>query len=70
MSGKPSFFSELTQCLQGCDRLLVGGWALAQDLSVSGFRRLNFAIRLIVLFIIIGFPVALAAAWFFEITPE
>src|SRR5207245_1227487 len=51
---------------------VVGGWALAQGIAqvFPVFDVSNFAIRLIVLLIIIGFPVALAAAWSFEITPE
>jgi TolB-like protein/Tfp pilus assembly protein PilF len=74
MSGKPSFFSELRRrnVYKVAVAYVVGGWALAQGIAqvFPVFDVSNFAIRLIVLFIIIGFPVALAAAWFFEITPE
>lgn len=51
---------------------LVGGWALSQGIAqvFPVFDVPNWAIRTIVLVIILGFPVALAAAWFFEITPE
>src|SRR4029077_9601724 len=73
MSGKPSFFSELRlrNVYKVAVAYVVGGWALAQGIAqvFPVFDVSNFAIRLIVLFIIIGFPVALAAAWFFEITP-
>src|SRR6266446_8115509 len=30
----------------------------------------NWAVRLVVLFIVIGFPIALILAWAFELTPE
>ena len=30
----------------------------------------NWGVRLIVLFIVIGFPIALVIAWAFELTPE
>ena len=43
---------------------MVGGWALAQGIAqvFPVFDVSNFAIRLIVLSVVIGFPVALAAA--------
>jgi hypothetical protein len=51
---------------------IVGGWALSQGIAqvLPVFDVSNWAIRLIVLLIIIGFPVALILSWFFEITPE
>ena len=51
---------------------IVGGWALSQGLAqvLPVFDVSNWAIRLMVLLIIIGFPVALILSWFFEITPE
>src|SRR6476469_1011590 len=74
MSGKPSFFSELRRrnVYKVAVAYVVGACALAQGIAqvFPVFDVSNFAIRLIVLLIIIGFPVALAAAWFFEITPE
>ncbi len=50
----------------------VGGWALAQGIAqvFPIFDVPNWIIRLIVLFIILGFPFALIFAWAFEITPE
>src|SRR5436189_6232353 len=50
----------------------VIGWLLVQ---VTGqvfpiFEIPNWALRLIVLAIIIGFPIALVMAWAFELTPE
>jgi TolB-like protein/tetratricopeptide (TPR) repeat protein len=51
---------------------LVGGWALSQGIAqvFPVFDVPNWAIRLIVLLIILGLPVALVLAWMFEITPE
>ncbi|HWH90468.1 MAG TPA: hypothetical protein VNV64_01605, partial [Candidatus Binatia bacterium] len=51
---------------------IVAGWALAQGIAqvFPVFDVPNWAIRLIVLLIIIGFPVALVLSWAFEITPE
>jgi len=51
---------------------IVGGWALSQGIAqvFPVFDVPNEAIRAIVLLIIVGFPVAVAFAWFFEITPE
>jgi serine/threonine-protein kinase len=51
---------------------IVGGWALSQGIAqvFPVFNVPNWIIRLIVLFIILGFPVAVAVAWFFELTPE
>jgi TolB-like protein/Tfp pilus assembly protein PilF len=51
---------------------IVGGWALSQGISqvLPVFEVPNGIIRLLVLLIIIGFPIALMFAWAFEITPE
>ena len=51
---------------------IVGGWALSQGIAqvFPVFDVSNWAIRLIVLLIIVGFPVAVVLAWAFEITPE
>jgi TolB-like protein/Flp pilus assembly protein TadD len=51
---------------------IVGGWALSQGIAqvFPVFDVPNWAIRLVVLLIIIGLPVALVLAWAFEITPE
>lgn len=71
---QPGFFAELQRrnVYKVAVAYIVGGWALAQGIAqvLPVFDISNFAIRLLVLLIIIGFPVALAAAWFFEITPE
>ncbi|MFZ3374507.1 MAG: tetratricopeptide repeat protein [Chthoniobacterales bacterium] len=51
---------------------IVGGWALSQGIAqvFPVFDVPNWIIRLIVLVIILGLPVALVLAWSFEITPE
>ncbi|PYK52768.1 MAG: hypothetical protein DME48_14250 [Verrucomicrobia bacterium] len=50
----------------------VAGWALAQGIAqvFPVFDIPNWAVRLIVLGIVIGFPIALVIAWAFELTPE
>ena len=50
----------------------VTGWAIAEGASqiFPVFDVPNWAVRLIVLLIIVGFPIALIFAWAFEITPE
>ena len=51
---------------------IVAGWALAQGIAqvFPVFDVPNWIIRLIVLLISIGFPIALFLAWAFELTPE
>ena len=51
---------------------IVAGWALSQGIAqvFPVFDIPNWVIRLIVLLIIIGLPIALVLAWSFEITPE
>jgi TolB-like protein/Tfp pilus assembly protein PilF len=50
----------------------VAGWALAQGIAqvFPVFDIPNWAVRLVVLAIIVGFPIALVIAWAFELTPE
>src|SRR5207249_7408754 len=51
---------------------VVAGWALSQGIAqvLPVFDIPNWVIRLIVVLVIIGLPVALGLAWAFEITPE
>src|SRR5438477_9351176 len=51
---------------------IVGGWALSQGIAqvFPVFDVPNWVIRLLVVLIIIGLPVALVLAWTLEITPE
>src|SRR5207253_560720 len=48
------------------------GWALSQGIAqvFPVFDVPNWVIRLIVLLIIIGLPIALVLAWSFELTPQ
>jgi TolB-like protein len=74
MSEKPSFFTELKRrnVYKVAVAYIVAGWALAQGIAqvLPVFHVPNWAIQLLVLLIIIGFPVAIVLAWAFEITPE
>ena len=49
---------------------IVGGWALAQGIAqvLPVFDVPNWLIRLLVVLIIVGFPVALTLSWFFDMT--
>jgi TolB-like protein/Tfp pilus assembly protein PilF len=51
---------------------IVAGWALAQGIAqvLPVFDTPNWLIRLLVVLIILGLPIALAMAWAFESTPE
>jgi serine/threonine-protein kinase len=74
MNEKPSFFSELKRrnVYKVAVAYVVGGWALSQGIAqvLPVFDVPNWGIRLVVLLIIIGFPIALIVAWAFEVTPE
>jgi serine/threonine-protein kinase len=74
MSERPSFFSELKRrnVYKVAVAYIVGGWALSQGIAqvFPVFDVPNWAIRAVVLLIIIGLPVALVLAWAFEITPQ
>src|SRR3979409_1544703 len=50
----------------------IVGWLLVQIATqvFPFFEIPNWAVRLIVLAIVIGFPIALVLAWAFELTPE
>jgi hypothetical protein len=50
----------------------IVGWLLVQVATqvFPFFEIPNWAVRLIVLAIVIGFPIALVIAWAFELTPE
>jgi len=74
MSEKPSFFAELKRrnVYKVAVAYIVAGWALAQGIAqvFPVFDVPNWIVRLIVLLIMIGFPIALVLAWAFELTPE
>ena len=69
-----SFFAELRRrnVYKVAIAYIVGGWALSQGIAqvFPVFDIPNWVIRLIVLLIIIGLPIALVLAWTLEITPE
>ena len=69
-----NFFAELKRrnVYKVAVAYIVAGWALSQGVAqvFPVFDVPNWAIRLIVLLMIIGLPVALVLAWAFEITPE
>ena len=48
----------------------VGGWALAQGIAqvFPVFDIPNWVVRLVVVLIVLGFPVALILSWFFDLT--
>jgi len=68
------FFSELKRrnVYKVAIAYVVGGWALSQGIAqvFPVFDIPNWVIRLIVILIIVGLPVALVLAWAFELTPE
>src|SRR5215470_3496909 len=74
MSEKPSFFAELKRrnVYKVAIAYIVAGWALSQGIAqvFPVFDVPNWAIRLIVILIILGLPVAIVLAWTLEITPE
>src|SRR5215831_5099454 len=70
----PSFFSELKRrnVYKVAVAYLVASWLLIQIATqvFPFFEIPNWAIRLVVLILILGFPAALIFSWAFEITPE
>ena len=69
-----NFFAELKRrnVYKVAIAYIVGGWALSQGIAqvFPVFDIPNWVMRLIVLLIIIGLPIALVLAWTLEITPE
>src|SRR5437667_6718786 len=74
MNEKHSFFAELRR--RNVYRVAVAyavvAWLLIQIATqvFPFFEIPNWAVRLVVLLLIIGFPIALILAWAFELTPE
>jgi TolB-like protein/Flp pilus assembly protein TadD len=68
------FFSELKRrnVYKVAIAYMVGGWALSQGIAqvFPVFDVPNWLIRLLVVLIILGLPVAVLFAWYFELTPE
>ena len=69
-----NFFAELKRrnVYKVAVAYVVAGWALSQGIAqvFPVFDVPNWTIRLIVLLIIIGLPIALVLAWMFELTPQ
>jgi len=69
-----SFFAELKRrnVYKVAIAYIIAGWAVSQGIAqvFPVFDVPNWVIRLIVLFIIIGLPIALVLAWMFELTPQ
>src|SRR6266566_2635459 len=73
-SGSGTFFSQLKQrnVVRVAIAYGVTAWLLAQIATqiFPFFEIPNWSVRLFILALVIGFPIALALAWAFEITPE
>src|ERR1700693_1214956 len=69
-----NFFAELKRrnVYKGAVAYAVVGWLLIQIATqvFPFFEIPNWGVRLIVLLIVVGFPIALVIAWAFELTPE
>jgi TolB-like protein/Tfp pilus assembly protein PilF len=69
-----NFFAELKRrnVYKVAVAYVIVGWLLVQVATqvFPFFEIPNWAVRLVVLVIIIGFPIALVIAWAFELTPE
>jgi len=74
VSEKPSFFSELKRrnVYKVAIAYAVIAWLLMQIASqiFPFFEIPNWAVRLVVLLLILGFSIGLVLAWAFELTPE
>jgi TolB-like protein/Tfp pilus assembly protein PilF len=74
MSEKPSFFAELKRrnVYKVAVAYAIVGWLVVQIATqVFPFLEIpNWVVRLVIVVVAIGFPVALIIAWAFELTPE
>src|SRR5213596_1973570 len=73
-SGSGSFFSQLKErhVVRVAIAYGVTAWLLAQIATqvFPFFEIPSWGVRLVILLIVVGFPIALALAWAFELTPE
>jgi TolB-like protein/Tfp pilus assembly protein PilF len=73
-SDKPGFLEELKRrhVVRVAIAYAVAGWLLVQVATqvFPFFNVPNWAVRLVVILLAIGFPVAVAFAWIYELTPE
>jgi TolB-like protein len=74
MSNKPSFFAELKRrnVYKVAVAYAIVGWLLVQIATqVFPFLEIpNWVVRLVIVLVAVGFPIALVIAWAFELTPE
>ena len=74
MNNRSSFFSELKRrnVYKVAVAYAIVGWLLVQIATqVFPFLEIpNWIVRLVIVLVAIGFPVALVIAWAFELTPE
>jgi serine/threonine-protein kinase len=74
MNEEPSFFAELKRrnVYKVAVAYVVAGWALSQGIAqvLPVFDIPNWVVRVLVLLIVTGFPIALVIAWAFEATTE
>jgi TolB-like protein/Tfp pilus assembly protein PilF len=74
MSDKPSFFAELKRrnVYKVAIAYAIVGWLLVQIATqVFPFLEIpNWVVRLVIVLVAIGFPIALIIAWAFELTPQ
>src|SRR5438067_1993307 len=74
MNGRPSFFAELKRrnVYKVAVAYAIVGWLLIQ-VATATFPVLeipNWAIKLVIALVLLGFPISLILAWAFELTPE
>src|SRR5436190_4384353 len=74
MSDKPSFFAELKRrnVYKVAVAYAVVAWLTIQAASIflPAFNAPQWAMQVVILILVIGFPIALVCSWAFEITPE
>src|SRR5205085_9659059 len=74
MSGKPSFFSELKRrnVYKVAVAYVVVAWLLVQAASIllPAFEAPSWVMKVFISVVVLGFPLALAFSWAFELTPE
>jgi TolB-like protein/Flp pilus assembly protein TadD len=74
VSGKPSFFAELKRrnVYKVAVAYAVVAWLTIQAASIflPAFDAPQWAMQIVILILVVGFPIALAFSWAFEITPE
>jgi TolB-like protein/Tfp pilus assembly protein PilF len=74
MSNKPSFFSELKRrnVYKVAVAYAVVAWLLIQAASIflPAFDAPPWVMKVFIIIIVLGFPIALVLSWAFEITPE